>query len=557
MKSKMTLLILAVSILLIGSAYPKENEKPIYNTQSARCMVKITADQDFLALSPDTVRALLNSTDVRDKAIRETFNMSPREFKGVFNADTFVQSSTRSTSSQSIQFWLDVALPEDVKPVAEEFMDALINNMRTVLLESYKKYKVNLQIEIENSRLLHNQLLEDFKTTMNLQKNPVARPATDQYEDPQNAQVEEQMKKTVDMSALNPDMPFEEAINIIKHSVDPPLEIFVNWRDLSDNASIDKGTPIGIDPVSNIELGLALKLLFEGVSGGFADLDYAVEKGIVVIATGDALPLQHDTRIYEVSPNVEPAELAGIIQQTVEDNSWYDVGGTGTISIHANKLIINQTGSIHKKINVFLQNLTIDTLPVSPAPDLTELTANQQNLQKEQQGLERNVAVLKAQRIAVEEQIAGINHEVEKKMNEDAVTKELQQLITELEQARNESKDDKKLEVIEKITEAKVRLAERRQTAIKEARGDELERLNGILTDLAFKLAESKASLETVTKQLTQVKSQLRSTAAFDPDILKIKEARQALEAAANKLNNLNNLYTNSSSPTVMVFGSR
>ncbi len=49
---------------------------------------------------------------------------------------------------------------------------------------------------------------------------------------------------------FNRQMPFGEAIEQIRNCVEPPLQIAVLWRDLYDNADIDRTTPINIDEVS-------------------------------------------------------------------------------------------------------------------------------------------------------------------------------------------------------------------------------------------------------------------------------------------------------------------
>ncbi|MHC4646850.1 MAG: M56 family metallopeptidase, partial [Planctomycetota bacterium] len=50
--------------------------------------------------------------------------------------------------------------------------------------------------------------------------------------DPRDMAVYEQLEKTVDLSDLTPEMPFDQALDILKGSVEPPLNIVVLWEDL-------------------------------------------------------------------------------------------------------------------------------------------------------------------------------------------------------------------------------------------------------------------------------------------------------------------------------------
>jgi hypothetical protein len=107
---------------------------------------------------------------------------------------------------------------------------------------------------------------------------------------------------TINLSALTPDTPFGEAISIFRDSTEPPLRIIVLWRDLSENADIDRDTPIGMESISGISLGKNLELLLMSVSAASpAKLGYVVEKGVIIIATKDSLPRKMIKRVYNVT----------------------------------------------------------------------------------------------------------------------------------------------------------------------------------------------------------------------------------------------------------------
>jgi len=129
---------------------------------------------------------------------------------------------------------------------------------------------------------------QNRKTAKTLSSNKVNNP-------------DKQFVKTVSLSGLTPDMPFGEAIDIFRNSTEPPLNIVVFWRDLEENSDVDRYTPIGIEPLSGVSLGQNLELILMSVSSDPRKLGYAVEKGVIIIATKDSLPTKMIGRIYDVT----------------------------------------------------------------------------------------------------------------------------------------------------------------------------------------------------------------------------------------------------------------
>ena len=226
-------------------------------------------------------------------------------------------------------------------------------------------------------------------------------------QDPANAAVYKQLAETVDLSALTPDTSFSAAIEILKKSVDPPLKIVVMWGDLLDNADIEPTTPINMDAVESIPVLAALELMLKSVSGGFAELGYSVENGIITIATVYSLPSKLDTLVYDITDllgrsadyrtqpptgggggassldnvsggfqdsggsddtqdRTQLSQEAGdrasglvlLIQRTIDPESWEELGGEGSVTIYGTKkLIVRQTSEIHGKIDKLLEKL--------------------------------------------------------------------------------------------------------------------------------------------------------------------------------------------------------
>ena len=112
---------------------------------------------------------------------------------------------------------------------------------------------------------------------------------------------------TASPSSFRPDMTFAEAIDILRNSTRPPLNIAVLWKDLEENADIYRDTPIGIEGLSKVSLRMHLKFLLMGVSAGSpAEIGYAVDGGVILIATKESLPVKMKARVYDVTDLVAP-----------------------------------------------------------------------------------------------------------------------------------------------------------------------------------------------------------------------------------------------------------
>lgn len=219
---------------------------------------------------------------------------------------------------------------------------------------------------------------------------------------PADAAVYKQLETIVDLSALTPETPLKEAIeDIISKSVDPPLKIVVNWKDLADNAYVEPDAVIGMQGISGIPLGKALRDLLDMVSGGVTKISFVVEDGIITIATTGSLPTMLVTHVYGIADIITiPADfetqlsLTGLtgmatggaqistvvgqgeqdtpqnrqlhangimtmIQEAIEPMSWLINGGEGTIALAPDNkgLIIRQTPRVHEQIQGLMEDL--------------------------------------------------------------------------------------------------------------------------------------------------------------------------------------------------------
>ncbi|MBN1974952.1 MAG: hypothetical protein JW787_15025 [Sedimentisphaerales bacterium] len=120
----------------------------------------------------------------------------------------------------------------------------------------------------------------------------------------------------VSPSSFRPDMSFREAINILRNSTSPPLNIVVLWKDLEEKTDITRDTPIEMDGLTGVPLKTHLNVLLSSLSSGSeAKLGYVVDGGVIIIATKDSLPKKMVARSYEITDIVAPPSMGGLMGQ--------------------------------------------------------------------------------------------------------------------------------------------------------------------------------------------------------------------------------------------------
>ena len=589
MKAQKLSVVLATLILLTAANAQEAEElskAEVSNTRTASCLVKVTCDSAILPLNPEIIDHLLSSSGVTGKAARkvldlsldetyeiisieplssetagvqakpssvittaeidvfgsekpETFSRRPRarrtrgrrgpepdepEFqrsyverpgKVMVLEETEIKikkplprarrtPATRGIARQPqwqsagmppppiggrpmLLFQLQVELPENVRPAAEEFMNAIINNLRRTLMEAYRAYEEKVNREYHGAEHKRDWARSELYSTMGLSNDTDA-----------DIRTRQQLDDEVDLSEWRPEMGFGEAIEILTDSTGPPLPIVVLWQDLNEYAEIDRTTPINMDPISAIPAGKALELLLKAVS--VAELAYEIDKGVITIATRESLP-SREQKFSQITRMDAPVEM---------------------------------------------------------------LLDRRNELFREKQDLEMEVARLEASRSAFEQQIAGLNKDIAFKVRTDQTTVEFRPLLEQLERQRkdielniNKGPDyrDRLTEVLEKITSTKLELADRRQALVEQLGGDQLADFSRQLADLAIKFAEKKAQFEVVNSQLEQMEEQLEIATAFDPEISQMRLAKEALEVAERRLNELKIHQVSLQPPTVTILG--
>jgi len=206
MEATKHIVILLVLILLTSAPAQSANglaAADISNTRTASCVVKITSNPMILPLDDATIDYLLHSTGIGGRVAREVLNISPDQVSDIFKIETLAGAAgrilpedrsqgtegrgqkpellsseqLRTAAEQTILFKLKVDLPEEVKPVAEEFMVALVGNLRSTLIKDFEDYKLRfsgqLKLAEQEAASAETELREKQKTLREISRSRV------------------------------------------------------------------------------------------------------------------------------------------------------------------------------------------------------------------------------------------------------------------------------------------------------------------------------------------------------------------------------------------------
>ena len=137
-----------------------------------------------------------------------------------------------------------------------------------------------------------------------------------------------------DLSNITPETTFEEALEIIRTAVDPPLPLVIMWHDIEENGFIERTKAIGIEGLgSGVSLRQVLKLVLAAAGAESGELEYVVDGGVITIATKTmGLGKRRYTRVYDAAELLAaPATgmLGGYGQGGMGGTGGYGQGGFG------------------------------------------------------------------------------------------------------------------------------------------------------------------------------------------------------------------------------------
>jgi hypothetical protein len=436
------------------------------------CLVKVS--QDNLT---EIVGHLAGTADVAGRAA-----------KGIFGSDESIAMGYQVVSVGVVQ--LTAELPAQSAGNASAFWKAVGENLQKAMTQVNEQQveQVDIQISVAERR--------KAEALAKLQPSPSTSHA--------DKAVQEQLDKMVDLSTLKRDMPLDVAIDVLKKSVNPPLTVTVVWQDLDYECKTDAGTPIGVDGVSPMKLETALRLVLKLISnrgsGGECQIDYAVDNGVVIIASKKT--------------------LRSLVKGAAE-GPW-------------------------------------------PQLSAEELATHRQGLINQLQEAEMDSLRLQARRKAMEEQAAELRRRIDQTLDQDALIRELQKLVDMMAQAQTRVQalieqgavpQGQMGEAVERLVKAKIDLARQREAAAQAAGGEQLAKLMAGLSELAVQAAEKEAILPILHDQLGRLEAQLEQAQSSIPKAIERDLALRSLKQAEERIQDLRQSLSSLQQPTITVIG--
>ena len=265
-----------------------------------------------------------------------------------------IRSTIETQRAKAIEDYMDRAYAFQAEQRYEESLGQLEQllaidplNQRALImrksLEHWTRYVEQRRIQEETDREELELLLEanrrsvPFSKEINYPRNwkeIAARreKALQEPLSPADILVNKQLEQTIDLTMLTQETTLEEAINLLRNSVEPPLAIVVQWGDLTQNAFIERDTPVNIsgEGLVAIVLRTALSRILQAVSSAaMAELGYVVEDGIITIATRDSLPTSFKNEVYDVSDLLNPPANYDEDNQQTQGGMGGQGGGMG------------------------------------------------------------------------------------------------------------------------------------------------------------------------------------------------------------------------------------
>lgn len=182
------------------------------------------------------------------------------------------------------------------------------------------------------------------------------------------------------------------------------LNIYVNWNAL-EMLGIDQTIPVNVQ-LTNVSFDKVLRTVLDDVGGVMAELGYVIDEGVITISSREDLSRRTVTRVYDIldlihpvpdhaAPSLqlgetstdggggdggtgggalfgdtgdagetaEPARsemienIVGLLEETIDPNSWRPTGDIGSIRELGGQLVITQTAQNHQSIVSLLNQL--------------------------------------------------------------------------------------------------------------------------------------------------------------------------------------------------------
>lgn len=564
-----------------------------------RCVVKVTASPAVMPLDFGVVEAMLRSDAVAGRAARnvlgaeldrgerlilirplggggdqgDNLHMPPSE-----SADA---GAGTGAGQRVVLLALGIDLPAEAQPVARRLANAVVENLRHALEEAFTVHAESIRTRLDEARTDRDAAQAAFTKAV---QETVPQAMDESGLNPADAAVYKQLDRMVDLSTLNVETPFGDAVERIRRLTEPPLNIVVLWRELSANAEITPSTAIHMGGLANVKLGVGLGNLLTAMSNPQLDirLDYIVDSGVITIATDLSLPPKRmEKRVHEVPALVRASgrtdELKMIIESAIEPDSWLDLSETGEGTIVTSgdgKLVVWQTREVHQGIHELLRSIALQ-FPVPTPLDAPEETLRKllQSLPSDRDRLEKEIHWLRERSAALSRE----KNDAERKTMEDslhdargellAVIRDLEAMEINLSRKESNSPEARRLgEIIDRIARCRDKCGK----SIPAPKGS-FDTGGGMASlapwpglpvvvpneeqGLSMWLAARESERAEIGRRIAEIQNTLAGRTRFDPEVQEIQLAARRLEQANIRVHQLEQQLADLQPGSVAVIG--
>jgi len=462
-------------VLLAGSGMGQEAPKPLVSVMREEapkrlvrttCLVKVAQGQEEMT---SVVGSLAGTTTVAGKAAKDVLGL---------NGGPQVDSDIVGTGV----IRLSTELLSEVLAKADAFWKAVGVNLHKAMVQVYREEVDQIRTQIDQAESQKMEALAKLQG-----------PAS---EDPGARAIREQLQKEADLAALRADMPLADAIERVRTAGTPPLRIVVLWNDLKGHG-VEPNTPIGMDGVNPMRLETALQLLVKAV-GSSSHLDYALDNGVITIASGQTL--QSLNRDAPTDPE------AGASSE--------------------------------------------------------QLAAKQFSLNNLLETAQMELAVLQARRQAIEQQIVELNKRIDERIAANRLLGDLQRLVAIRTDTESNVKvmyqagpaaDQAGEEALERAVNTQIEFAQQKEGVSQAAGGALLTKYLSELSEISVQQAEIEARLAVARDQLRKTEAALAQAPAAMVQKVERDLTMKSLQEMEERIFNLRQGRTNLQTPVITI----
>ncbi len=202
--------------------------------------------------------------------------------------------------------------------------------------------------------------------------------------------------------------PLTEVVNYLKERLETEIQL--------DQTALEAAGVNADSPVTRnvrCRADMALKLTLRQLN-----LTYMIQNGVILITSTEEAGNYLVTKIYDVDdlvgPNEEPDSLSNLVSRIVKPTSWDETGGSGTIAMFRNMLVVSNTSEVHEEVASLLKMLretqakmNADGVKISSTALKQETKLAKQSRQiaeREKQLAEREKLLVEKERFAAEKE---------------------------------------------------------------------------------------------------------------------------------------------------------